>query len=71
MKSKKTKKELIDVVLENIVLDIHVGDHTALAEMLNFIPVENLVAYLPDEDFKKFYHLITEEYLKKEEDDLL
>jgi hypothetical protein len=68
MKSPKSKKELIKTVLEQIVLDVHCGDSEAIEEMLGFVPAENLIAYLPEEDWKPFYHLVTEEHLQKEEE---
>jgi hypothetical protein len=69
MKSKKTKEELIKTVLEQITIDVHCGDLEAIEELIGFIPAENLIAYLPEEDWKPFYHLVTEEHLKKEKDE--
>lgn len=40
--------QLLDAVLEEIKQDIAIGDLTALAEMLSFVPITNLEAYLPD-----------------------
>lgn len=44
----KPTQELIDEVLEQIKKDIAMGDLTALDEMLNAMPVKNLIAYLPE-----------------------
>ena len=68
MKSPKTKQDLIETAVKQIELDIHCGDVEALEELLTFIPVENLIAYLPEEDWKPFNHLVAEEHLKKEKD---
>ena len=42
------KQETIDKVIEEIKRDIAVGDVEALDEMLSFLPIENLIAYLPE-----------------------
>lgn len=57
MKSPKDKQDLIETVLEQIKLDVHCGDSEAIEELLNFCPIENLIAYLPEEDWKQFKHL--------------
>ena len=40
---------LTDAVLEKIQEDIANGDLTAIDELLQFIPRENLIGYLPEE----------------------
>jgi hypothetical protein len=40
--------KLIDKVLEQIQEDISYGDLTAIAELLTFVPIENLEGYLPE-----------------------
>jgi hypothetical protein len=40
--------KLIDQVLEQIQNDISDGDLTAIAELLTFVPIENLEGYLPE-----------------------
>ena len=40
---------LIDKVIEQIRRDLDFGDTTALEELLNFTPEENLKGYLPEE----------------------
>jgi len=72
MKSQKSKEELIEKVIEHIKEDVHCGDYTALEIMLKFLSVgsvENLIAYLPAEDWKPFNHLVAEEYLNEEKED--
>lgn len=60
MKSQKTYDDLIETVLEQIVMDVHCGDSEAIEELLKFCPIQNLIAYLPEEDWKKFKHLENE-----------
>ena len=57
MKSPKSKQDLIETAVKQVELDIHCGYYEALEELLGFIPVENLIAYLPEEDWKQFKHL--------------
>jgi len=57
MKSPKTKQDLIETVIEQIIVDVHCGDTQAIEELLTFCPIENLTAYLPEEDWKQFKHL--------------
>ena len=45
-----TKTELIDKVIQGIVYDIEMEDFTAISELLEFIPTENLKGYLPEEE---------------------
>lgn len=47
-------EDLIDVVIDQMKDDIRNGDTTAIAEVLRYIPKENLIAYLPDEKQKEF-----------------
>lgn len=51
-------KELVNVVLKQIVDDVLFGDLTAIEELLTFVPIFNLVSYLPDELFNKFKDLM-------------
>ena len=57
MKSPKSKEDLIEKVLEQIIVDVHCGDSEAIEELLSFCPIENLIEYLPEEDWKQFKHL--------------
>ena len=52
-----TKDDLLLTVLEQIKLDVHCGDYEAIEELLTFCPIENLIGYLPEEDWKQFKHL--------------
>ncbi len=42
------KQKTIDKVIEQIKQDIKDGDVEALDELLKFIPIQNLIAYLPE-----------------------
>jgi len=66
MKSPKSKQDLIEKVVEQIKEDVHCGYYESLEGLLRLIPSEDLIAYLPEEDWKPFNHLVAEEYLKKE-----
>ena len=57
MKSPKSKEDLIDNVLEQIKVDVHCNDYTAVKELLGFIAIENLINYLPEDEWKQFKHL--------------
>jgi len=61
MKSPKDKKDLIETVYKQIELDVHCGEMEAIEELLTFCPVENLIEYLPEEDWKQFKHLRDDE----------
>lgn len=45
---------LIDRVIVEIQKDFAMGDLTALDELLTFVPKENLIAYLPEEEWEKY-----------------
>ena len=45
---------LIDRVLVEIQRDLAMGDLTSLDELLTFIPRENLIGYLPEEEWERF-----------------
>lgn len=42
------KQQIINKVLRHIEIDIACGDLTAIEELLNNIPTEYLVGYLPE-----------------------
>jgi cAMP phosphodiesterase len=42
------KEQIIDRVLKHIKIDVECGDLTAIEELLNHIPTEYLVGYLPE-----------------------
>ena len=50
-------QDLIDRVLEEIQKDVGNGDLTAIDELLSFIPLKNLIAYLPEEEWIKYKNL--------------
>ena len=45
---------LIDRVIEEIKNDILAGDLTAIDALLTFVPKENLIAFLPEEEWERF-----------------
>ena len=45
---------LIERVVEQIKTDLLNGDVEALEELLTFTPRENLIAYLPEEEWEKY-----------------
>ena len=49
------KQELIDCVLDQIEIDVKIGDLTAIEELLQYIPEQYLMGYLPE---------IVQEYLR-------
>jgi len=48
--SPNDKQRLIDKVIEQMKIDIAGEDWSAIDELLHFVPDENLLGYLPDED---------------------
>ena len=46
--------KLIDRVLVEIQRDFAMGDLTALDELLSFVPRENLIGYLPEEEWEQY-----------------
>jgi hypothetical protein len=49
-----TKQELIEEVIKRIKEDLSDGDETAIYELLEFTPRENLIQFLPEEKWSKF-----------------
>ena len=49
---------LIDAVIEGMKNDIDNGDVTAIQALLSFCPVNNLIQFLPEEQWNKFGGLI-------------
>ena len=45
---------LIERIVEQIKSDLLNGDVEALEEMLSFTPKENLISYLPEEEWSRF-----------------
>jgi hypothetical protein len=44
-------QELIDLVLNQLAQDIDNKDFTAIEELLNAVPKEKLIAYLPEGEY--------------------
>lgn len=44
-----SRKEVIDKVLIQIQNDLEAGDLTAVEELLTFVPLENLIGFLPED----------------------
>jgi len=61
MKSLKSKEDLIEIVRDQIILDVHWGDYEAIEELLSFCPKQNLIHYLPEEVWEEYNHLIKED----------
>ena len=40
--------ELLESVLEQIRLDVEVGDYTAIIELLQYVPRDKLIGFLPE-----------------------
>ncbi len=57
MKSPKSKEDLIEKVVEQIKEDVHCGYYESLEGLLEFLSIDNLIEYLPEEDWKPFKHL--------------
>ena len=45
---------LLDRVVKGIELDLEMGDVSAIEELLAYIPKENLIGYLPEEEWENF-----------------
>lgn len=49
------KEKVIDVLIEQIKTDlVKYGDVTVLAELLEMIPIQNLIQALPEEEWDKY-----------------
>jgi hypothetical protein len=55
--AEKLKQELIESVVYHIKRDIEYGDVEAIEELLSFCPTKNLVGFLPEEEWDKFFEL--------------
>ena len=49
-----SKEQLIDAVINQIIADYNDGDMSAVCELLMYIPKENLLQFLPEEQWSKF-----------------
>lgn len=45
---------LMDSVLEQIRLDVEVGDYTAILELLQYVPKDKLIGFLPVPKIESF-----------------
>lgn len=45
---------LVDEVIEQVKKDVADGDVTVIEELLKFIPIENLIQSLPEEEWAKY-----------------
>ena len=58
MKEKiEDKEDLIDTVYDQIMHDIKIGYGEAIEELITFLPIVNLIEYLPEERWEEFKHL--------------
>jgi len=48
------KQKIVDRVIVELQKDIATGDYTVLDELLNLIPINNLIESLPEEEWAKF-----------------
>lgn len=53
----KTKADLVDAVIDRLKKDLEEGDCTVLDELLSFLPSDELIQALPEEEWKKWWHL--------------
>ena len=51
------KQQLINGVIDRIKFDLLNGDETAIDELLNFTPIQNLIYFLPEKDWEKYQSL--------------
>jgi len=47
--NKLNRHEITEIVLEQIARDMENWDFTAIEELLQFVPLENLIGFLPEE----------------------
>lgn len=59
------KQQLIDAVLEQIKENIAEGDLTAIEELLRFVPLQNLIQFLPEEVWKNYYLMTFEDLVQE------
>ena len=55
--AKAKKQELIERVVEQIKDDLNNYGVEAIEELLSFCPTKNLVGYLPEEEWEKYFEL--------------
>ncbi len=52
------KEKLLEAVIDQIKFDFLNGNYEAVDELLNFIPKENLIGFLPEREWFKYKELI-------------
>ncbi|HWY34507.1 MAG TPA: hypothetical protein VNX68_07665 [Nitrosopumilaceae archaeon] len=62
--SLRRRQQLTDAVIHQIKRDAECGDTTVLDDLLKFIPEENLVQALPEEEWKDFPEVDVARHLK-------
>ena len=53
--NKEQKQHIVDLCIKQIRKDLEMEDETAIDELLKFVPDENLIMFLPDEDQPRLY----------------
>ena len=55
------KDKTVDLLIEHVIYqlqkDFHNQDVEAIEELLRFVPIDNLIAYLPEETGEKYKYL--------------
>ena len=57
MKPPKTKEDLIERVVEQIKEDVHCGYYESMEGLLELLSTDDLIEFLPEENWKQFKHL--------------
>ena len=57
MKDLATKEELIEKVIEQVEFDLDCGYKETVEALIEDIPVDHLINFLPEEEWKTFKHL--------------
>lgn len=50
----KQQEDIVSNVIEQIEKDIAMDDYTSIYELLKFVPIDDLIAYLPEDVSVKF-----------------
>jgi hypothetical protein len=58
MENQQLFNELIEEVVSQIHYDIESRETEALEELLRFCPIQNLIAYLPEEQQENYEYLL-------------
>jgi hypothetical protein len=65
--TEEKRQRLIDRVIDQIKYDISIGDVRAVDELLHFVPNQNLIGFLSDDENKLYYEF--EDEIKKFKED--